>query len=239
MWHPSRTLPLLPALAVLAVTFQPACAHDNRVPASAAATPATASAGDDFSAARSWGCRDRRLVNAGFENGLDNGRWQVKWRKKAFIELWADPSNELWAVPVQSACTANADNPDRVIFTGVNWEQTAEPWWAEQLEKVLANIRQRTPASAINLMTMLRAPGNESCGNVISVVQPFVDQSIAGVVAKHPGLVFAAPKVFAPSCEVFTKGGPHYADSGVATVGQMPARQLPLDSAGCACRAKK
>ena len=177
MWHPSRTLPLLPALAVLAVTFQPACAHDDWVPASAAATPATASAGDDFKCTQVMGVSvTGDWFNAGFENGLDNGRWQVKWRKKAFIELWADPSNELWAVPVQSACTANADNPDRVIFTGVNWEQTAEPWWEEQFEKVIANIRAKYPSvRRIDLMTMLRAPGNQSCGNVMSVVQPFVD----------------------------------------------------------------
>ncbi len=178
--------------------------------------------------------------NAGFENGLDNARWQVKWRKKAFIELWADPNNEIWAVPVQSACTANADNPDRVIFTGVNWEQTAEPWWEEQFEKVITNIRTKYPnVRRIDLLTMLRAPGNQTCGNVMSVVQPFVDESIAGVVSKHPGLVFAAPKVFAPSCEVFTKGGPHYTDSGMAAVGQIYARHLPMDSPGCACRARK
>ena len=27
--------------------------------------------------------------NAGFEEGLDNGRWQVRWKSHAFIEGWA------------------------------------------------------------------------------------------------------------------------------------------------------
>jgi hypothetical protein len=220
------------------------CAHDDRPPAATVpATPAAAAtkATDDFKCTQVMGVSvTGDWFNAGFENAVDNARWQVKWRKHAFIEFWADPNNEIWSVPIQSACASNGDNPDRVIFTGVNWKETAEPWWEEQFEKVITNIRAKYPGvRRIDLLTMLRAPGNQSCGNVMSVVQPFVDESIAGVVSKHPGLVFAAPKVFAPSCEVFTKGGPHYTDSGMAAVGQIYARHLPMDSPGCACRAKK
>jgi hypothetical protein len=70
----------------------------------------------------------------------------------------------------------------------------------------------------IDLMTLLRAPNNVSCGNNESVVQPFIDQAIAAEVAKHPELVHAAPKFFAPSCSVFTNGGPHFTAAGVKTV---------------------
>jgi hypothetical protein len=232
MWHPKTTLPVL---AIVTATSLLACAHEDRTPA------VTASAADDFKCTQVMGVSvTGDWFNAGFETVVDNARWQVKWRKHAFIEFWADPANEIWSVPVQSTCASNGDNPDRVIFTGVNWQQTAEPWWEEQFEKVITNIRAKYPnVRRIDLMTMLRAPGNQTCGNVMSVVQPFVDESIAGVVSKHPGLVFAAPKVFAPSCEVFTKGGPHYTDSGMAAVGQIYARHLPMDSPGCACRAKK
>jgi hypothetical protein len=229
---------------VALAAFVAACAHDDSPPATTApagAAAAAARATDDFKCTQVMGVSvTGDWFNAGFENGLDNARWQVMWRKHAFIEFWADPNNEIWAVPVQSACAANSTNPDRIIFTGVNWQQTAEPWWEEQFEKVIVNLRAKYPnVRRIDLLTMLRAPGNQTCGNVMSVVQPFVDESIAGVVSKHPGLVFAAPKVFAPSCEVFTKGGPHYTDSGMAAVGQIYARHLPMDSPGCACRARK
>jgi hypothetical protein len=246
MPHPSW---LRSAVAVAALILSAAaCAHDERAPANGTVAPATTAAASaapvgngDFKCTQVMGVSvTGDWFNAGFENAVDNARWQVKWRKHAFIEFWADPGNEIWSVPIQSACASGAENPDRIIFTGVNWEQTAEPWWEEQFEKVVTNLKAKYPGvRRIDLLTMLRAPGNQSCGNVMSVVQPFVDESIAGVVSKHPGMVFAAPKVFAPSCEVFTKGGPHYTDAGMATVGQVYARHLPLDSAGCACRAKK
>jgi hypothetical protein len=246
MPHPIR---LRSALALIVMVLPAACAHEERPPAAPATTSVAASAASaaSASAADSFTCTQVMGVsvtgdwfNAGFEAGVDNARWQVIWRKKAFIELWADPNNEIWSVPIQSACARNANNPDRIIFTGVNWEQTAEPWWEEQFEKVIANLRVKYPnVRRIDLLTMLRSPGNQSCGNVMSVVQPFVDVAIAGVVSKHPGVVFAAPKVHAASCEVFTKGGPHFTDAGMATVGQLYARHLPLDAAGCACKAKK
>ena len=246
MPHP---IGLRSALAFVVMVLPAACAHEERPPtapattsaAASATSAASASAADNFTCTQVMGVSvTGDWFNAGFENGVDNARWQVMWRKKAFIELWADPTNEIWSVPIQSACAQNATTPDRIIFTGVNWEQTAEPWWEQQFEKVIVNLKAKYPnVRRIDLLTMLRSPGNQSCGNVMSVVQPFVDEAIAGVVSKHPGVVFAAPKVFAPSCEVFTKGGPHYTDSGMAAVGQIYTRHLPLDSAGCACKAKR
>jgi ketosteroid isomerase-like protein len=156
---------------------------------------------------------------AGFEKGIDDGRWQVRWRSKAFVELWADPASDLWALPAQSPCTQRSDDPDRVIFTAVNWEWKTREEWESRLEAALATIRAKRPgARRIELMTMLRAPGNESCGSVMTVVQPYVDEAISAVVARHPGLVVAAPKAFLKTCEPFLKGGPHYTDAGMATV---------------------
>ena len=54
---------------------------------------------------------------AGFENGIDGDRWQVRWRPQAFLQLWADPASDLWALPAQAACAKRSDDPDRVIFT--------------------------------------------------------------------------------------------------------------------------
>jgi hypothetical protein len=50
------------------------------------------------------------------------------------------------------------------------------------------------------------------------VVQPFIDDAITAVVAKYPAFVRAAPKFFAPSCDVFLPNSPHFADGGAATV---------------------
>jgi ketosteroid isomerase-like protein len=164
---------------------------------------------------------------AGFEKGIDDGRWQVRWRSKAFVELWADPASDLWALPPESACTKRSDDPDRVVFTAVNWEWKTREEWESRLEAAVATIRAKRPgARRLELMTMLRGPGNQTCGSEMTVVQPYVDQAIAAVAARHPGLVTVAPKVFLKTCEPFLKGGPHYTDTGMAVVAQAYREQL-------------
>lgn len=157
--------------------------------------------------------------NAGFESGNDDERWQAKWRKHAFVDLWANPDDELWAVPLTSPCTKNSDKPDRVIFTGVNWKFTTTAEWVDALTKVVKNIKAKYPGvKRIELLTMLRGPDNKTCGSPMTVVNPEVDEAVAKVVKAFPRLVRAAPKFYAPSCEVFTKGGPHFTDDGMAKV---------------------
>jgi hypothetical protein len=164
---------------------------------------------------------------AGFEKGIDDGRWQVRWRTHAFLELWADPANDLWALPAQSPCTQRSADPDRVIFTAVNWEYKTRPEWEAKLDAVVATLRAKRPgARRIELMTMLRGPGNRTCGDYRSVVQPYIDEAIAAVAARHPGLVVAAPRVELATCEPFLKGGPHYTEAGMAAVAQAYRDQL-------------
>jgi hypothetical protein len=151
----------------------------------------------------------------------------VRWRSQAFLQLWADPASDLWALPAQSACAQRSDDPDRVIFTAVNWTYTTRAEWEAKLEEIVTTLRAKRPgARRIELMTMLRAPGNRSCGSVMTVVPPYVDEAIAAVVARHPGLVVAAPKVELATCEPFTKGGPHYTDAGMAVVAAAYREQL-------------
>jgi len=164
---------------------------------------------------------------AGFESGIDGSRWQARSRSHAFVELWADPASDLWTLPAQSPCARRSDDPDRVIFTAVNWEWKTREEWEARLEAALATIRAKRPGTRrIELMTMLRGPGNQTCGSEMTVVQPYVDEAIAAVVARHPGLVFAAPKVFLKTCEPFLKGGPHYTEAGMATVAEAYREQL-------------
>ena len=190
--------------------------------------PGPAAVADDFACTEVLGVSvTGDWFGAGFEKGLDDGRWQVRWRSKAFVELWADPASDLWALPAQSPCTQRSDDPDRVIFTAVNWEWKTREEWESRLEAALATIRAKRPgARRIELMTMLRAPGNQTCGSVMTVVQPYVDEAIEVVVARHPGLVLAAPKTFLKTCEPLLKGGPHYTDAGMAAVAEAYRKQL-------------
>jgi hypothetical protein len=156
---------------------------------------------------------------AGFEKGVDDDHYQAMWRKHAFIDQWANPKDELWAVPVTSPCKERATNPDRVIFTGVNWVFTTTEQWTDAFTKVVKLLGEKYPGlKRIELLTMLRGPKNTTCGSPMTVVAPVVDEAIAKVVAANPKLVVAGPKVYAPSCEVFTKGGPHYTPEGMTTV---------------------
>jgi hypothetical protein len=164
---------------------------------------------------------------AGFEDGIDGSRWQALWRSHAFVELWADPASDLWSMKPESPCAQRSDNPDRVIFTGVNWEYKTREAWEEKLAAVVETIRKKYPGvRRIDLLTMLRAPGNRTCGSEMTVVEPYVDEAVAAVVTRFPGLVFAGPKVTAESCEVFTKGGPHFTDAGMAMVARLYKERL-------------
>jgi hypothetical protein len=216
---------LVAALALFLPLAGKAAEQGARVPPPH--TEATAPAGDflctqviGVSVTGDW-------FGAAFEDGLDGSRWQALWRKQAFLEAWADPTSDLWTMKPQSPCARRSDNPDRVIFTAVNWEyKTREPW-EKGLSAVVATVRAKYPGvRRIDLLTMLRAPGNRSCGSEMTVVAPYVDEAVAAVAALSPGLVFAGPKVMAESCDVFTKGGPHFTDPGMAAVARLYRDQL-------------
>ncbi len=126
-----------------------------------------------------------------------------------------------------SPCVERSDHPDRVVFTGVQWVWKTREAWQEGLSAVVTNIRARYPGvKRIDLLTMLRGPGNRTCGSEMTVVAPYVDEAVATVAAKFPGLVVAAPKVEVQSCDVFTKGGPHFTDAGMSAVARLYRERL-------------
>ena len=91
----------------------------------------------------------------------------------------------------------------------------------------MATIRKKYPGvRRIDLLTMLRGPGNRSCGSEMTVVEPYVDAAVSAVAERFPGLVFAGPKVTAESCDVFTKRGPHFTDAGMAAVARLYRERL-------------
>jgi hypothetical protein len=159
---------------------------------------------------------------AGFEDGIDGSRWQALWRSHAFVDLWADPASDLWTMKPQSPCAQRSDDPDHVIFTGVNWEYKTREAWEEKLGATVENLRKKySGVRRIDLLTMLRGPANRTCGSPMTVVEPYVDEAIAAVARRYPGLVFAAPRIETRSCDVFTNGGPHFTEPGMAAVARL------------------
>jgi hypothetical protein len=161
---------------------------------------------------------------AGFEEAVDSRRWQAMTRTHAFVDLWGNPKDEVWSVPLVSPCATGAATPDRILFMAVNWQYTRAEEWTAALTRAVEAMRSRYPrVRRIELLTMLRAPGNRSCGNPMSVVAPMVDDAVARVAAAYPALVRVAPRFEAPSCAVFTKGGPHFTEAGMKEVARVYA----------------
>jgi hypothetical protein len=112
--------------------------------------------------------------------------------------------------------------PGQGDICGCELAYTTAAEWITQFEAVIKVIQSKfSNVKEIDLMTMLRAPNNVSCGSIETVVQPFVDQAIQTVAAMHPSLIRIAPKVYAPSCDVFTGGGPHFTAQGMKTVAKL------------------
>ncbi len=200
----------------------------------AGCTGATASTADgggdgDTAAATAYTCSQVMGVSVtgewfsgGFEAHVDDGRWQAMTLSHAYVDLWADPTNTVWATPLASPCTTDSGDPDRVLFVGCNWTFTTQAEWTAAFTAVVQNLQVKYPKlRRIELLTMLRAPGNVNCATAVNdetVVQPYIDAAVEEVVAKYPGLVTAAPKFQAPSCDVFLLGGPHLTPDGQAAV---------------------
>jgi hypothetical protein len=156
---------------------------------------------------------------AGFETFVDNARWEIIPKSEAYTNLWADPKNADWSTAIVSPCTTGSTNPDRVIFIGFNWTYTTAAEWQADLEKIITNIQTKySNVKRIDLMTMIRSPNNQTCGQATGedIVQPFVDDAIASVVAApHTAQVTAAPKFYVPDCATFgPTTSPHFTPAG-------------------------
>lgn len=191
-------------------------------------------AGPRASAAETFACTEIIGVSvtgdwfgAGFGTGIDKSHFQARWRQHAFVDQWADPQSDLWMMTPDSPCGQRSTDPDHVVFTGVQWEWKTREAWETGLTAAVKTIREKHPAvKRIDLLTMLRGPGNRSCGSDMTVVPAFVDEAVAAVAARFPGLVFPGPRVEVASCAVFTKGGPHFTDEGMATVARLYEKAL-------------
>jgi hypothetical protein len=190
--------------------------------------------GPQASAAETFACTEIIGVSvtgdwfgAGFGKGIDKSHFQARWRQHAFVDQWADPASDLWAMKPDSPCAQRSADPDHVVFTGVQWEwKTREAWEAGLLAAVKTIREKHAGVKRIDLLTMLRGPGNRSCGSDMTVVPAYVDEAVAAVAKQFPGLVFPGPRVEVATCDVFTKGGPHFTDEGMATVARLYEKAL-------------
>jgi hypothetical protein len=154
----------------------------------------------------------------GFETLVDNAKWEIVRVHSGFVELWADPKNGVWNTGPSSACAQNANNPDRVLFVALNFDQTALDWWLPPLQAVVKNLQAKfSNLKRIELGTFVRAPGNMPCPQAPakrSTIAPAEDQAIAMVAAMNPGLVIASPKFEAKTCGEFSGNPPHPSAAG-------------------------
>jgi hypothetical protein len=160
--------------------------------------------------------------DAGFENVVEDARWEAISRPHTFVQDWADPAHAAWTEAPASPCATRADAPDRVLLVVANWDYSSVEEWIDALNRATTTLIGKYPGvKRVELLTMVRAPGNVSYGDPKSVVLPFVDEAIARVSAKRPELLRAGPKFEVPSCELFTKGGPHFTPEGGAAAAKL------------------
>jgi hypothetical protein len=157
---------------------------------------------------------------AGFENVVDNARWQVKWREDAYIEEWANLQSSFWTAQVDSACANGTSAPDRIVFGTVSFKYKTQAEWRTAITQAVNNFKSKWPSvRRIDLVTQIRGPNNMLCptpptaGETIAV-PPEEDGAMADVAAAFPGFVFVGPSVQAHSCSEFQGGGPHLTTAG-------------------------
>jgi hypothetical protein len=157
---------------------------------------------------------------AGFENVVDNARWQVKWREDAYVEEWANLQSSFWTAQIDSVCAASTSAPDRIVFGTVSFKYKTQADWRTAITQAVNNFKSKWPSvRRIDLVTQIRGPNNMLCptpptaGETIAV-PPEQDAAMADVAAAFPGFVFVGPKVEAHSCSEFQGGGPHLTAAG-------------------------
>lgn len=160
--------------------------------------------------------------SAGFEQLVNDGEWEAIVKPHTFVRDWADPNHAVWSDAASSPCVTREKSPDRVLFFAADWKYKDEAEWRAGLTQAVSTIRAKFPeARRIELLSMVRAPKNTSCGDPKSAVEPMVDRAIAAVAEGSGGSVQAGPKLEVADCSAFTKGGPHFSEEGGKQVAKL------------------
>lgn len=165
--------------------------------------------------------------NQGFQNGVDDSKWQLKWHHHGHITEWAKPESPFWldtgnanddsmGAPINSKCAQNSDAPDRIVFLALSWALTSETAWTQALDADIANIKSKYPSvKRVDVMTMIRCPKNMQCNPKAKLGTPdsdtnasiqdcqvpaFADAAIAKLIAANPGYVALGPQFESTMC---------------------------------------
>ena len=160
--------------------------------------------------------------NAGFEKVVDGNRWELRSIHNAFVNNWADPNDPLWNSKPSSACTMNADNPDRIIIESLylHWMDATLDQWMAVLEKFVATTKAKfSNLRNVELSAFVRSPTDMPCpGNMPfkSLIRPEQDMADAMMAAKYPDFVTVAPVIRVDSCGDYNGNPPHFTNGASA-----------------------
>ncbi|HEY0711101.1 MAG TPA: hypothetical protein VGF45_00385, partial [Polyangia bacterium] len=82
---------------------------------------------------------------AGFEQVVDNARWQVTPIEMGHLEKWADPAHEIWNSAISSPCARNSRMPDRIVFMATKYEWTTLQEFIPAYVSFVNNIKTKYP----------------------------------------------------------------------------------------------
>ena len=184
-------------------------------------------AGADAPSAKSFTCNTVLGIDStsewytgGFENEVVDSKWQLIYNHPGYVEDWESASDAVYSKAPTSPCSANSDNPDRVIlnvFTDPSGSLTTSAALVTGLSKAVDTIKSKySRLKRLDLLTMSRGPNNQQCFNSSNtVVAAYVDDAISKVVTAYPGLVTASPKFYVTDCSDFDSSNPpHLSTAG-------------------------
>ncbi len=160
--------------------------------------------------------------SAGFESAVDNSRWQLLWNSGASINRWADPNYEGWSRSLVSPCSQGQGSPDRVLLTISGDFQSDPNRWAQQINAVIAVIRDKYPrVRQIILQPVVGGPNNGPCQFNDQVVRassnhPVIDAAIALVAS---GSVAAGLSPEVRTCADYSDAIGHLAPAATGPIG--------------------
>jgi hypothetical protein len=160
--------------------------------------------------------------------GIDPTRWEMYFVGHHYIDAWASPTDTAWTTPLDNghACTTDSTTPDRVIFIATKAPPYPdESFYQTNLTSIVGIIQSKYKPKRIELMTLIRAPNNVPCSGTAAtseqIIPPAEDQGISATQAAFPGLVFAVPPLYVPTCSDFNPGAPQYTTAGAADVAEV------------------
>lgn len=169
----------------------------------------------------------------GFESLVDDDEWEVIY--PGYIENWAISSDPVYDALPQSACTANANNPDRIVYQLYTKPEDSSWWVAIEdvmlpIDDALTHLKAKYPGLLeVDLLPPLIAQDNKACdpqnpsGSTVGESVDYLKNNIMG-----PVRIVVLPKFYAPNCGAFMGGGPELTAVGSMEVAALYAQYFAM-----------